>query len=119
MKIYTCSLRNIDLCRSNNITPFNITVKSGDQFYAPTWGILMEHKNDQNDEKYLMQFIPLMEKRFQENPEKVHELFKNQSLALLCYCKSGDFCHRHYIVQLLEEFANLNNLEFEYCGELV
>jgi len=91
----------------------NITVKSGDKAFAPTWDMVLGHKNKKiSDEEYKKQYIELMRKSLKENPQKWKDLMNRKRVVLVCYCKEGKFCHRILLAKMLEKSGG------KYMGEI-
>ena len=98
----------------------DITVKSGSgtgKLFAPTWNMVMEFKHkDITEEEYTAQYYQLLIDRWNAGsaPEiqKFVELVKALPVTVVCYCKSGDFCHRY----LLKEWL-VYNFKVDFGGE--
>lgn len=118
MKVYTCQISKHRKVAELGIPFKDITVKSGDKVFAPTWEILMEYKNGGGEDLYTSKFIPLMRQSYQQNKSVWLELCEMDEVCLACYCKSGAFCHRHIIVDMLEKVCQSNGIEFERGGEI-
>lgn len=118
MKVYTCQMSKHRKVAKLGISFKDVTVKSGDKVFAPTWEILMEYKNGGSENLYTSKFIPLMRQSYQQNKLAWLELCKMDEVCLACYCKAGDFCHRHIIVDMLERVCKANGIEFERKGEI-
>jgi uncharacterized protein YeaO (DUF488 family) len=109
VKIYTS---NIDYNGSDRL---DITVKSGDLDFAPTWDMVMGHKNRKlSDEKYISMYTELMNISFEKHRKKWDWLLSQDRITLLCYCKKGKFCHR----KVLAEILHLNFKDACFIGEL-
>lgn len=119
MKVYTCQMSKHRKVKELDIPFKDITVKSGDKLFAPTWDILMEYKNGGSDETYTSKFIPLMRESFKNNKQAWLSLCNMEEVCLACYCKAGAFCHRHIIVDMLEKVCEREGIPFERCGEIV
>ena len=99
--------------------PFkDITVKSGDKNFSPTWKILMSYKDTGDEEEYLSKFIPLMRNSYLQNKQDWLNLCLMEEVCLACYCKVGDFCHRHIIVDMIEKICKQKGIPFERKGEI-
>lgn len=78
---------------------------------APPPDILAKYKRDKNEADYIQAYRERVLNRL--NPfEVVRELYAGVSkskygVALICYEKPGDFCHRH----LVADWLNNNGLE--------
>lgn len=110
MKIYTSTLKY------SGKDKLNITIKTGDSFYAPTWLMVNGYKSGQiSEEKYTEQYFNLMNRRFNnpKNKWKIESLMKKERVVFVCYCGKGKFCHRLLLVDFLSNVINA-----EYCGEI-
>lgn len=120
MKIYTsyfANLRNLP----NSIIPIAICAKSpygydGKQLkaLAPTYDILTQYKQIEDTELYTKRFIE--ERLSKLNPLNIYNRLKalsnEKDVALICYEKPTNFCHRHIVANWLSE--NLNIIVKEY-----
>jgi len=98
--------------RYNGEDRYDITVKSGNKIFAPTWNIVMDYKNNIiTAEEYTKEYHNLMVKSYYNNLNEWNKLLNEEQITLVCFCKSGDFCHR----LLLAEY--LSKLDAEYLGE--
>ena len=81
---------------------------------APPWDILEKYKRDGNEADYIQAYRERVLSRL--NPDEVvRELYAGTSksgIALICYEKPGDFCHRHLVADWLNE-NGLECLEWE------
>lgn len=118
MKLYTIQLSKWRKAESLGIPLLDVTVKSGDKTFAPTWDFLMEYKKDLNENRYIEKFIPLMRLSYKDNKQRWLEVCKMDQIAIACYCRSGKFCHRHILVDMFRKVCESNNIEFEYKGEI-
>lgn len=76
----------------------DITVKSGDKTFAPTWDMVMGFKQGKITEtEYIRLYLESMRKSFKENRQRWEEIFGMTDVVLACYCKTEDFCHRHIL----------------------
>lgn len=108
MKIYTscfAQLRNIP----DDIVPISISLYPPKGYVgveykklAPTREILNAWKRNQDEEAYTVAFFNMLNSY---SPEAIfHDLQKlsnGQDCVLLCYEKTGSFCHRNLIAQWL------------------
>lgn len=127
MIVYTCQLakhRQIP----KGYYALDITVKSGDKSFAPTWELLNTYKGMLESgaiqpaiaECYYKEvYHLLMIKSFYLNRKKWMKLVKEkQPVVLMCYCKSNTFCHRHLLLKYLRRLCIKNGIPFEYKGEI-
>ncbi len=91
----------------------DITVKSGDKVFAPTWDMVMGYKNGKIDEdEYRESYVSMMRDSYIENTYRWLELLDRNRVVLQCYCSIGSFCHRYILAELLEECGG------NYIGKL-
>jgi uncharacterized protein YeaO (DUF488 family) len=98
----------------------DITVKSGIQAFAPTWPMVMNHKKGLiTDQQYTEMYLEKMRQSYLSNKSYWEGLLKNHDkLVLCCYCKFGDFCHRHILAEILVTLAKALGIEASYEGEV-
>ena len=95
---------------SKDIVPISICGKcpewyKGIQYkvLAPKYKFFMEWKKNHDNNYYILHFNE--EVLYKLNPEAVVkellELSDNHPVALVCYEKSSDFCHRHLVADWL------------------
>lgn len=95
------------------------TVKSGHQFLAPSWDIVMGVKHEHiTEEEYTEVYEKMMDASIETQRLKWEELIRQGNIAIACYCPSGKFCHRHLIIPRLEKLCEYARIEFEYAGEI-
>ncbi|MCL6559472.1 MAG: hypothetical protein K6U74_11870 [Firmicutes bacterium] len=91
----------------------DITVKSGDKTFAPTWDMVMAYKSGKiTQEEYTEMYYALMRRSYQNNRRRWEEVLAMDKVVLVCFCRAGDFCHRLLLAGILEK------LGAEYCGEI-
>ena len=73
------------------------------QKLVPPWYVVKAYKENGDQEQYIKDYKRLILDRL--NPEDVVEHLKNiagyNDVALVCYEKSGDFCHRNIVAEWL------------------
>jgi len=107
LKIYTSQYKY------NGINRFDITVKTGVKTFAPTWEIVMGYKsNSITKEQYTEKYIIKMRQSYKNNRDLWEWLLKQKEVVLVCFCKSGDFCHRVLLANILVK------LGAKYLGEI-
>jgi len=83
-------------------TGIDTTVKSRHGLYralAPTWGMVMEY---QNGRMSATQYTDLYLTILARVPQVVWDALAAQpDQTLLCYCRDGQFCHTHLIIDWL------------------
>ena len=96
LQVYTSNLW------SKSKHKLDITVKSGDKVFAPTWKMVMDYKNGKIDEEeYTLQYYELMRESYRKNRYRWNELLNQESVTLCCFCTQGTFCHRYLLADIL------------------
>lgn len=122
MKIYTSYFAKLKKILDEGYFPISITrypPKGIDvaelKLFAPSEELLRKIKSGEIDEtEYEKIYRKEMEKfdfnLVWEGFEQISEINGKKDLVLLCYEKSGDFCHRHIFASLMVEKTN-NRIE--------
>lgn len=110
MKIYTSYFGNLEKI-PKEIVPIAICLKLP-KFYdgkvyqkiAPTAGILSRWKVNEDEEEYEVDYKRwVLDKHTQEEIyEEIKGLSEGKDVALLCYEKPRDFCHRHLFAEWMK-----------------
>ena len=114
MKIYTSYFSNIPNLEKAGIACCAICLKVPAFFegpnlasVAPSGSILMDHKRDHDDKKYKERYINEILCAYRFHPEYITEFLEKISggrdVALLCYERPEDFCHRHILAEWMNE----------------
>lgn len=91
----------------------DITVKTGDRDFAPSWEMVRQYKSGCLSQKeYIKQYYQRMRRSFRKNRSKWDDLLDRQKVVLVCFCPPGEFCHRLILAEILEK------LGAEYKGEM-
>ena len=94
----------------------DITIKSSKglgTFFAPTWDIVKGVKSGRlSNDKYTKIYYELIKERITNNKHILDEILSLKSVTLGCYCRKGDFCHRHLVVEILTYYGA------KYIGEI-
>jgi uncharacterized protein YeaO (DUF488 family) len=81
---------------------YDVTVKSGDINFAPTWDIVQAWKAGEISwDTYSQRYRELMLNSYKRNKRALHEILEKGVLTLLCYCRAGDHCHRYLLLTFL------------------
>lgn len=115
MKIYTSYFAKIKNM-PDDIIPIAICGQSpngykGKQFkiLAPTYDIFMQYKQTGDTELYTQRFYN--ERLNKLNALNIYKrlevLSEGKDIALICYEKSSDFCHRHLVADWLSRELNI------------
>ncbi len=118
MKIYTAQMSGWRKAEKLGIPLVDVTIKTGDKMFAPTWDFLMEYKSDQDEDKYINKFTPLMRKNYLNNKRYWLDFLSQDEVVIACYCKAGKFCHRYLLVDIFEKVCKHEGIPFELGGEL-
>lgn len=108
-KVVTCTIQQMKNMKQKGYVPIDITVKSAEGFWrdaAPSWDMVMGYKNGTlSAEAYTGLYIPIMKKFFARNRYQIIDFLRNNNkIALACYCRQGDFCHRELLAMQLKRF---------------
>lgn len=96
----------------------DITVKSGDQVFAPTWDIVMGLKHgDITWEQYVEKYYELMRNSYLHNREHWMEILNKDEVTFLCYCTDPSKCHRTLLSEMFIKVGKSLNHKVVYLGE--
>jgi uncharacterized protein YeaO (DUF488 family) len=118
MEIYTSYFGNLKALHKAGVMPIGIA-RWKPRFYegvnmfsvAPTRYMLSD---DCEHEEYLELYDEILRKRgAQSILGEICTIAQGRNVALLCYEKPGDFCHRHLLADFLNKELGLNIREFE------
>lgn len=117
MKIYTSYYGNLKNLLNNNILPIVVSTSHPNipqlkyicKDLAPGWDIINNYKNDKDGGldptiKYEKDYITKLDKlsdkdwfRIYDYCKGAYETTNSNGIALMCYDKPVDFCHRHIL----------------------
>lgn len=109
MKIYTSYFSNLKEIKKENIVPVNIALwpprfynGKSLRYVAPTRSILKETKSD---EEYIIRYKNEILAHLDINSllHDIETLAEGHDVALLCYEKPGELCHRHLLADFMNE----------------
>jgi uncharacterized protein YeaO (DUF488 family) len=119
MILYTIQLAQWRKAKAQGIPILDSIVRSGDAVFAPTWDMVSKIKNDSlTDVQYTALYRELMIKSIKENPDRWRQVMSMEMVAIGCYCKAGEFCHRHLLAEILHRLCTHNGVECLLNGEL-
>ena len=113
MKIYTsyfAMMRNFP----KNIVPIAICAKPPAWYdglvykkLAPSFDILMQYKHQPNVELYTQRFVSeiINNLDFKKVIKELEQLSGGKDIALLCFEKPSDFCHRQLVSKHMNELG--------------
>ena len=121
MEIYTSYYGNLKKLSRNNIIPVGISLGipkwfrgNNLRYLAPTYKILQLA----TQEEYIPAYIKLLEsmdmERFRFDLTVISESEGGKDIALLCYEKPGDFCHRRIFADWMKEKTGYDIKEYGY-----
>ena len=109
-RIYTAQYRYFGPNR------LDITVKTGLKAFAPTWDMVIGYKDEKLSETaYQEKYLAMLSKSVNGPFRKQwQDLFAMDETVLVCFCATGQFCHRILLAKWLEK-----QYGFPYCGEII
>lgn len=116
MDVYTYQIAKWRLVKKmEGVKAIDTTIKTGYKQLAPSWSMVLGYKdNSLSPEKYTELYHDMLERSRALHPAFWEALFRQEKIALGCYCKPSTFCHRHLLVAYLVAHANAN-----YKGEIL
>lgn len=96
----------------SDIVPISICGKAPDWYkglqykeLAPKYNFFMQWKENQDNDYYIKCFNEQVLNRLSPHTviTELYVLSKGKDVALICYEKSSDFCHRHLVAHWLNE----------------
>ena len=123
MKIYTSYFGNMRRIMGNNLTPICIARGVPKFFYGAKIQTVAPHSwmlgGNISREEYIRAYWDKVLSRVDPNQfiEECQRLSNGKDVALCCYEKPTDFCHRHILAKWLEEKLGIEVIEFDVIGE--
>jgi ribA/ribD-fused uncharacterized protein len=118
-QIYTVQMSRSRNLKDKGIHVLDTTVKSGIKAFAPTWDMVMAHKEKRlSDDQYTDQYLRRMRDSRRDNPSVWKQLQDHTKFAALCYCTPGQFCHRHLAVHEFKDYLESLGHTVELKGEI-
>lgn len=97
---------------------YDVTVKSGDINFAPTWDMVQEWKAGEiRWETYSQRYRELMLQSYKRNQKAWQELLGKGVLTLLCYCRANYNCHRYLLADFLIKLGEKHGVNVINEGE--
>lgn len=121
MDLFTIQVGRFRLARVHKIEFVDTTVKSGLKIFAPTWEMVLGHKDGSwSDERYTKEYRRRMIQSWIDHREEWEKILRSEEpIALACYCKPGDFCHRLLLKDIFKELCEKLEIPYRYYGELL
>lgn len=96
----------------------DITVKTGDRTFSPTWALVKASKEGRIDwDTYTEQYRALMRDSFRSNPNAWYAMLHRGTVTLLCYCRAGENCHRYLLAEFLRKLGEKEGIAVVIAGE--
>lgn len=119
LEVFTIQIAKHRLLFRTDIEFIDTTVKSGEKVFAPSTELLWAYKcGHLSEAEYIDRFYKLCRQRYRRDPEPWLRLLRRGRVALACYCRDGEFCHRHLLVDILEKLCRSEGIAFYYGGEI-
>lgn len=119
MDVWTIQLAQWRVAKQLEIPLIDITAKSGNRAFAPSWGLLTDYKNHHcTKADYIERYYKEMRHSWIENRNEWDSLLAMPSVTLACYCKAYTFCHRHLLKEILQSIGKRYSIEIRDCGEI-
>lgn len=119
MNLYTTQLCHWRLSKSMGILLVDITVKSGDGTFSPTRDLLNRYQyHGLSEADYRREYIELMRQSYRVNKTVWLSIANMPKVTIACYCKAGQFCHRHILAELFERVCHINNIPYQLMKEI-
>lgn len=119
--LFTVQMARWRQLKERNIELIDTTAKSGNRAFAPSWDMVLNHKQQNlSDEAYTAAYVDRMRYSYLHYPEDWNRLLGAQGpVAIACYCSSvpGTFCHRHILKDIIEKICLSRGIPFRYYGE--
>jgi uncharacterized protein YeaO (DUF488 family) len=118
--IYTIQISNVRAAHLAEVPVLDVTVKSGDRTFAPDWDMVMQYKSGHlTESEYTTHYRRLMLISQTLNRTRWREVLNYTSIALACYCRPGNFCHRVLLKEMLLGILFAEGEDVVDGGELV
>lgn len=123
MKIYTSYFGNVRNLRANGIVPVCIARGIPKYFYgevfqdvAPySWMLKTDVSREEYVDAYFNKVLSVVDPK--NLIEKLEKISKGKDVALCCYEKPTDFCHRHLLAKWIKDMLGIEVTEFGVMGE--
>lgn len=120
MKLYTAQMNQWRRLKKEGRAYIDTTVKTGIKAFAPQWDMVMGVKQGTlTPEQYTERYEELMEFSEVAYEEEWEDLLSREEVILLCYCKPGDFCHRHLLAARVHRIQQRRGIDCQLCGEIL
>lgn len=98
----------------------DITVKTSDGLFAPTWDIVMGYKNGiLSEREYTNIYLKILKRSYKRNKDKWEEILNRDRVTFVCFCGHGQFCHRLILAKVFEKLGATYRGEIDRNGRLI
>lgn len=119
MILYTVQMAQWRKAKDQDIPLLDTTVKSGIDAFAPSWEMVLGHKDGSlSNAAYREQYISLMRESWHYRRLEWEKVLRMETVALACYCRAGNFCHRHILKEILMRIQEQRGVKVIDGGEL-
>jgi hypothetical protein len=119
MDLFTAQLCRWRRIKEMDIELIDVSIKSGNAAFAPTYKLLIPYKDGTiSEEEYAKQYRELMLRSYMTNQILWNNLVQKERIAIACYCTPGTFCHRHLLIRYIEKICLSSDIPFNYVGEI-
>lgn len=117
--IFTLQMSMWRFARDLNIPYYDITVKTGNKLFAPTWEDLIAYRNGEiSNEEYSRRYYAKVVPTIRTHPQEWNKMAEHKTFAFACFCKPGNFCHRYLFAMLYIDYLKSHGATVEFMGEL-
>lgn len=107
VEVWTCRVQDHRKLKEKGIDWLDATFKSGNPIFAPTRDLVMGYKRGEITEgRYKVEYRRQMEESARRHFNAWLDVLDADRIVIGCYCRRGDFCHRHLLAKLFLAFAN-------------
>ena len=123
-EIYTTYFANLKNLYSD-IVPISICGRAPDGWtglqykkLAPHWSFFKEWKENHDNDFYIMHFNDEVLSTLNASAviNELFELAHSDKIALVCYEKPDDFCHRHLVADWITNYTDIEVREYSRYG---
>jgi uncharacterized protein YeaO (DUF488 family) len=91
----------------------DITVKTGNKAFAPTWDMVHRFKNGAlSEDNYTKEYYVLMRDSYRNSRQEWDKVLAMDEVVLVCFCGRNSFCHRYLLADILTKLGG------RYEGEI-
>jgi hypothetical protein len=118
ISVWTVQMGKRHAVKAAGIQLLDITAMSGIKEFAPDYGEVMRYKRGEtSQEEYTELYIQRMRYTLRSKPLVWEQLKSYEQVALACYCRAGEFCHRHIFLDLMTKYLHQYGYTIKYMGE--